>query len=175
MLVYKDLFTGDEVCSDAYAHLNPFNNPEFINVAFEVKASKVAKGNEDYGIACNEDEEGGSGPVAADPGVEMVIDIVDAFRLQETPFTKAEYTSYIKKYIKRVTTHLEQNAPDRVASFKEDIQKFVKHVLANFADFEFYVGESLDLEAGLIYGYYNGEELAPRLVYIKEALTEERY
>lgn len=113
--------------------------------------------------------------MAADPGVEMVIDIVDAFRLQETPFTKAEYTSYIKKYIKRVTTHLEQNAPDRVASFKEDIQKFVKHVLANFADFEFYVGESLDLEAGLIYGYYNGEELAPRLVYIKEALTEERY
>ncbi|EDO06834.1 uncharacterized protein BBOV_IV004730 [Babesia bovis T2Bo] len=175
MLVYKDLFTGDEVCSDAYTHLNPFDNPEFASVAFEVKSSKVAKGNEDYGIACNDDEEGGGSSVAADPTVEMVIDIVDAFRLQETPFTKAEYTGYIKKYIKRVTAHLEENAPDKVTSFKDDIQKFVKHVLGNFSDFEFYIGESLDLEAGLIYAYYNGEELAPRLVYIKEALTEERY
>ncbi|GIX66225.1 histamine-releasing factor [Babesia caballi] len=175
MLVYKDLFTGDEVCSDAYNHLNPFDNAELANVAFEVKSAKVAKGNEDYGIACNDDEEGGSSGPAADPGVEMVIDVVDAFRLQETPFTKAEYTSYIKKYIKRVATHLEENAPDRVAAFKEDIQKFVKHVLGNFGDFEFYIGESLDLEAGLVYAYYNGEEVAPRLVYIKEALVEERY
>ncbi|GBE59754.1 translationally-controlled tumor protein [Babesia ovata] len=175
MLVYKDLFTGDEVCSDAYAHLNPFDNADFANVAFEVKSSKVAKGNEDYGIACNEDEEGGSSGPSADPGVEMVIDIVDAFRLQETPFTKAEYTSYIKKYIKRVATHLEENQPDRVAAFKTDIQNFVKHVLSNFSDFEFYIGESLDLEAGLVYAYYNGEEVAPRLVYIKDALTEERY
>ncbi|KAK1442123.1 hypothetical protein BgAZ_401530 [Babesia gibsoni] len=175
MLVYKDLFTGDEVCSDAYAHLDPFDKAEFAEVAFEVKASKVAKGNEDYGIACNDDEEGGGAPAAVDPSVEMVIDIVDAFRLQETPFTKAEYTGYIKKYIKRVTAHLEEHNADRVARFKEDIQKFVKHVLANFGDFEFYIGESLDLESGLVYAYYNGEEVAPRLVYLKDCLTEERY
>ncbi|AFZ80331.1 translationally controlled tumor protein, putative [Theileria equi strain WA] len=174
MLVYTDLYSGDELCSDAYAHLAPFEQEELSSVAFEVKTSKVAKGNEDYGIACNDDEEGGSG-VPADPNVEMVIDVVDAFRLQEIPMTKAEYTGYIKKYIKKLTATLEENGSDRVAVFKEGVSAFVKHVLANFGDFEFYIGESLDLEAGVVYAYYKGEEVSPRLVFLKDGLKEDRY
>ncbi|KAK2197249.1 bifunctional Translationally controlled tumor protein (TCTP) domain/Translationally controlled tumor protein/Mss4-like superfamily/Mss4-translationally controlled tumor-associated TCTP [Babesia duncani] len=173
MLVYKDLYSGDELCSDAYEQLPPFENAELSGVAFEVKSSKVAKGNEDYGIACNDED--GEGEGAVDAGVEMVIDIVEAFRLSSTSMTKAEYTAYIKKYMKRVATSLSSSNPDRVDKFKEDIQKFVKHVLSNFDDFEFYLGESFDLEAGLVYAYYKGEEISPRLIYLKDGLVEERY
>ncbi|UKK00197.1 hypothetical protein MACK_000267 [Theileria orientalis] len=173
MKVYKDLYSEDEVCSDAYDHLDPFENSELASVAFEVKTSKVAKGEEDFGIGYN-DEEGGEGG-QPDPNVEMVIDIVDKFGLQSLQLTKKDYTSYIKKYIQRLAATLQEKNPDRVDAFKSGVSEFVKYVLGHFDDFEFYVGESLDYEAGLVYAYYKGEEVSPRLVFLKDGLIEERY
>ncbi|UKJ87786.1 hypothetical protein MACJ_000226 [Theileria orientalis] len=173
MKVYKDLYSEDEVCSDAYDHLDPFENSELASVAFEVKTSKVAKGEEDFGIGYN-DEEGGEA-AQPDPNVEMVVDIVDKFGLQSLQLTKKDYTSYIKKYIQRLAGTLQDKNPDRVEAFKSGVSEFVKYVLAHFDDFEFYVGESLDYEAGLVYAYYKGEEVSPRLVFLKDGLIEERY
>ncbi|XP_954451.1 p23 (translationally controlled tumor protein homolog), putative [Theileria annulata] len=173
MKVYRDLYSNDEVCSDAYDHLDPFDNPDLSSVAFEVKTSKVAKGEEDYGIGYN-DEEGGD-QMNVDPNVEVVVDVVDKFALQSLPLTKKDYSSYIKKYIQRLVATLQEKNPERVEPFKTSVSEFVKHVLANFDDFEFYVGESLDYEAGLVYGYYKGEEVSPRLVFLKDGLVEERY
>ncbi|CRH00559.1 histamine-releasing factor, putative [Plasmodium relictum] len=171
MKVYKDVFTNDEVCSDSYIQEDPFGISEFRNIAFEVKSNKRIKGNEDYGIADNSEEaqEG----MGAD--VEHVIDIVDSFQLTSTSFSKKEYSTYIKNYMQKVVKYLEEKKPDRVEVFKTQAQPFIKHILTNFSDFEFYMGESLDMEAGLIYSYYKGEELTPRFVYISDGLYEEKY
>ncbi|CAD51474.1 hypothetical protein PFAG_00963 [Plasmodium falciparum Santa Lucia] len=171
MKVFKDVFTNDEVCSDSYVQQDPFEVPEFREIAFEVKSNKRIKGNEDYGIADNsEDAVEGMG---AD--VEHVIDIVDSFQLTSTAFSKKEYSAYIKNYMQKVAKYLEEKKPDRVEIFKTKAQPFIKHILTNFDDFEFYMGESLDMEAGIIYSYYKGEEITPRFVYISDGLFEEKY
>ncbi|CAD2094841.1 translationally-controlled tumor protein homolog, putative [Plasmodium vinckei brucechwatti] len=171
MKVYKDIFTNDEVCSDSYNQEDPFGNAEFREIAFEVKSNKRIKGNDDYGIADNsEDAVEGMG---AD--VEHVIDIVDSFQLTSTSLSKKEYSAYIKNFMQRILKHLEEKKPDRVDIFKTKAQPLIKHILTNFDDFEFYMGESLDMEAGLIYSYYKGEEITPRFVYISDGLFEEKY
>ena len=54
-------------------------------------------------------------------------------------------------------------------------QAFVKEVLLkNFKDLSFYSGESYDTEAGLIYGFYHGEDVAPTFYYFKDGLDEEK-
>ncbi|KAI4839712.1 translationally-controlled tumor-like protein [Plasmodium brasilianum] len=171
MKVYKDVFTNDEVCSDSYVQEDPFGVAEFRDIAFEVKSNKRVKGNEDYGIADNSEE--AADGMGAD--VEQVIDIVDSFQLTSTSLSKKEFSVYIKNYMQKILKYLEEKKPDRAEVFKTKAQPFIKHILTNFDDFEFYMGESLDMEAGLTYSYYKGEEITPRFVYISDGLYEEKY
>ncbi|GAW81447.1 translationally controlled tumor protein [Plasmodium gonderi] len=171
MKVYKDVFTNDEVCSDSYNQEHPFGNADFGEIAFEVKSNKRIKGNDDYGIADNSEE--AVDGMGAD--VEQVIDIVDSFQLTSTSLSKKEYSVYIKNYMQKILKYLEEKKADRVEIFKSKAQPLIKHILTNFDDFEFYMGESLDMDAGLIYSYYKGEEVTPRFVYITDGLYEEKY
>ncbi|CBZ56251.1 Translationally-controlled tumor protein,related [Neospora caninum Liverpool] len=171
MKVFKDVFTGDELCSDSYAQLAPMEDADLSEVAFEVATKRVVKGAEDYGIADNSEEDGGG----VDSATETVIDVVDAFRLQETPFSKKEFGTYIKGYMQRVKTHLEKTQPDRVDKFMSGGQALVKKILGQFDDFQFFLGESADCEAGVVFAYYKDGEEAPRLIYIRDGLKEEKY
>lgn len=175
MKVYKDVFTNDELCSDSYAQEDPFGNPDFRSVAFEVKSSKRVKGAEDYGIADNSEENPEGGMMNDGTDVEQVIDIVDSFQLKPTSLTKKEYSAYIKNYMQKVVKYLEEKKPERVETFKSNAQPLIKHILSNFDDFEFYLGESFDTDAALVHSYYKGEEIAPRFVYILDGLYEEKY
>lgn len=171
MLVYKCLFSGDEVCSDSYKQLPPFDDESLSDVGFEVLSKKIVKGNEDFGIADNSEEgEGG-----ADPSAETVIDIVDTFRLVETGFGKKDFGVYIKTYMQRVKTHLEEKNPSRVEKFMSGAQTVVKKILASFDDFQFFLGESMDAEAACVFAYYKDGEETPRFVYLKDCLKEEKY
>ncbi|EEA07292.1 translationally-controlled tumor protein, putative [Cryptosporidium muris RN66] len=172
MKVYKCVFTGDEVISDSYKQLAPFGRDEFMDIAFEVESKRILKGSEDYGISHNtEDGEVEIGTTDA----ETVNDIIDAFKLESTPFSKKEYMLYIKGYVSRLKGYLEQNNPDRVEKFMQNTQAFVKVLLERFNDLEFYLGPSLDCEGIIIYGYYNDGDLAPRFIYFRDSLKEERY
>lgn len=170
MKVYKCLFTQEELISDSYKQDSAFDNADFDDVAFEVKSSRVKKGGEDYGIS-NNDDDGGD---LAD-AVETVVDVSDSFQLQETTFTKKDFQAYIKAYLGRVKKHLEEKNPDRVAPFMEGAQKVVKRILSDFDEFQFYLGPQMDTEAACVYAYYKGEEEAPRFVYLKDAMIEERF
>lgn len=46
--------------------------------------------------------------------------------------------------MKAIKGHLEKNNPERVAAFEKGAQTFAKKVVANFKDYEFYTGESMD-------------------------------
>lgn len=67
---------------------------------------------------------------------EKVLDLVDAFRYTETAFSKSDYTTYIKNYMKKVKAYLEKENPDRVAPFMAGAKDMVGWVIKNFADFQ---------------------------------------
>eukprot|EP00386_Alphamonas_edax_P012901 GDKI01040028.1.p2 GENE.GDKI01040028.1~~GDKI01040028.1.p2 ORF type:complete len:177 (+),score=87.05 GDKI01040028.1:36-566(+) len=176
MKVFKDAFTGDELMSDSYKHQAPFGDDAFADVAFEVTGKFVVKGAEDFGISANVDEDAAEG-ATADGGadVQKVIDIVDGFKYVETGFTKAEFGTYIKGYMVRVKKYLEEKKPDRVDAFMKGAQTLVKKILSQYSDFQFFMGESMDAEAGLVYAYYPEDAESPNFIYFKDGLKEEKY
>ena len=69
MKVFKDVISGDELCSDSYPHQLIFND-----ACLEVKARYVKKGNENIAIASDDVFED-------DDNAVTVVDIVDSFQL----------------------------------------------------------------------------------------------
>lgn len=175
MRVYKDIFNGDELISDSYAQETPFGDQDLVDVAFEVRGKRVAKGAEDYGICDNDEDTLAAGGVSAAANVEMVVDIIDGFRYSETSYSKKDFGAYIKGYMQRVKKHLEQNNPSRVDKFIDGAQKLVKQIVARFDDCAFFLGEQLDSEAAVVCAYYVDGEDAPRFIYIRDGLKEEKY
>jgi hypothetical protein len=170
MLVYKDAFTGDEVCSDAMKNLHEEEN----GLLLVCDSYNISKGGEDYGIEVNndEDEEGGGG---ADNAVEQVNIVVESFGLQPFPISKKDFQVTIKRYSKRVKEYLEKNQPDRVEKFMEGMKSWLPKMLKEFDDYEFYMSKSCDPDAGLIMSKYQGEAVYPTFYYIKDGLVEEKF
>jgi hypothetical protein len=56
------------------------------------------------------------------------------------------YLTYLKGYMKAVKTKLQETNPDRVPVFEKNAATFAKNIIANFKDYEFYVGESMNPE-----------------------------
>jgi len=177
MKVYQDAFTQDELISDSYAQLAPFGDDSLLDVAFEVRSKKIPKGDENFGIAHNldEDAEGEAGEGGDGNPVETVIDVVDKFRYQSTSFGKADFLAYIKAYSVRVKKHLADTNPDRVSNFQDGMKVLAQKMVAIIGDADFYFAESMDADAQLVYSYYKDEEEAPRFIYIKDGLKEVRY
>lgn len=73
---------------------------------------------------------------AVEDKAEKVLDLVDAFRYTETSYSKADYTTYIKNYMKKVKAYLEKEKPDRVAGFMAGAKDMVGWVLKNFDNFQ---------------------------------------
>lgn len=77
-------------------------------------------------------------------GAVTVNNVVYSFRLSPTSFDKKSYMTYIKGYMKAIKASLAEKNPDRVPEFESKASGFVKKILGNFADYEFYVGESMN-------------------------------
>lgn len=84
--VYVDVFSGEEIISDSFNIVELFDG-----AGGEVKSKLVVKGGVDVDIGCGnafggkneEDEEEGAGG-NENPNVEKVVDLIDAFKYQET-------------------------------------------------------------------------------------------
>lgn len=46
--------------------------------------------------------------------------------------------------MKAIKSKLQESNPDRVAAFEKGAQDFAKKIVANFKDYEFYIGESMN-------------------------------
>ncbi len=101
-------------------------------------------------------------------------DIVDAFNLSETGFTKKDYMTYLKGYLKAIRTKLEEKNPSRIPEFEANSQIYAKKILSNFDNFRFYQGENMDPEAMvcLLGTRENGNEY---MVYWKDGLRSCKY
>ncbi|KCV69978.1 hypothetical protein H696_03443 [Fonticula alba] len=167
MIIYTDVLgCGDELVSDVYEF-------ELIDdVAMEVPARMITiSESDDFDIGANpsaEGEDADDGAVPAD--AQVVNEIVHAFHLVETSFDKKSYMIYIKEYMKNIVEHLKKNDPERVTAFQKGAQSYVKKVLGQFNEYQFFTGESMEAEGMVVLCYWKGE--TPVMVYFKDGLRQ---
>ncbi|KAG4098658.1 translationally controlled tumor protein [Neocallimastix lanati (nom. inval.)] len=169
MILYRDVISGDEIVSDAYKITEIGNG-----IAIEVDCKMITvSGNDDYDIGANpsaEDEE--DGPIPED--AQVVNNVVYSFRLQETQFDKASYKVYMKGYMKSIRKYLQENNPERVPDFEKEAVILFKKILANFKDYEFYVGESMDPDGAVLLLNYREDGVTPYFTIFKDGLKIEK-
>ncbi|KAI0443398.1 Mss4-like protein [Xylaria telfairii] len=168
MLIYKDAITDskDELLSDSY------DIKEVDGVVYEADCAMIEIGavNVDTGAnaSAEEAEEG------LEDAAQKVNNIVHSFRLQPTSFDKAGYGAYLKGYMKKVLAHLKaKNAPEsEIDAFKKGAATFSKKVLGSFKDWEFYTGESMDVDGMVVLLNYREDGVTPYVVVWKHGVEE---
>jgi inhibitor of KinA sporulation pathway (predicted exonuclease) len=70
-------------------------------------------------------------------------DTVMNHHLQETSFTKA-YKKYIKGHMKSLKGKLEEQRPEREKPFLTGAAEQIKHILANFSNYQLSTGENMN-------------------------------
>ena len=165
MLIYTDIFNGDEMLSDS------FDVKEIVDGCILCATGKsMVVGGDTFDIGANPAE--GEENEVVDDSQETVINIVHVFKLTETFFDKKGYMGYIKSYMKKVKAYLEENAPDRVDAFMKGVQPFVKTVLGEFKEYQFFMGESMDPECNIVLLRYSEDGMTPMFYYFKDGLKE---
>jgi hypothetical protein len=76
MLVYKDLFTDDEIISDSYPQRPVLNGEDEVPGLFEVDSRIVAVGGDNIDIGCGSEFGGGDVDVAVDDSIEKENNII---------------------------------------------------------------------------------------------------
>merc|ERR1712191_2592 len=173
MIIYKDIFTGDEMFSDSY----PMKVVD--EVMYEVTGKYISVKHGDIQLA-------GSNPSAedaaeeTDEATESGCDIVMAHRLAES-FAfgdKKSYTQYLKDYVKRLQTKLVEDDPKfDLDSFKTNMNKVMKELIGRFKDLQFFTGENTDIDgmvAMMEYRMINGES-KPIMMFFKHGLLAEKF
>ena len=121
MLIYKDVFTGDELFSDTYKIV--LKDEVLYEVYGKYKTRKHGEVVLPGANASAEEADEGTEDAA-----ESGIDIVLNHRLVETGFPdKKAFTDYLKSYMKKVIKYLEENnKSSEIDGFKTNIQKVIQ-------------------------------------------------
>jgi hypothetical protein len=128
----------------------------------------------DIDIGANASAEGEDADAGVDETAVTVNNVVYSFRLSTTSFDKKSYMTYIKGYMKSLKTYLNENSPDRVAVFEKKVASFVKKILENFKDYEFYVGETMNPDGMVALLNYRDDGVTPYLTFFKDGLKAEK-
>merc|ERR1712142_1297586 len=124
MIIYKDIFSNDELASDTYK----CTIIDDVILEIECKMITCKPGAIDEALlGANASAEGG-GDEGGDEETITAPNLVLAHRLQTTGFDKKGWTVYIKDYMKRTLKKLEESKPDRAAAFKAGAQTAVKKI-----------------------------------------------
>ncbi|KAM0691053.1 hypothetical protein Q7P36_009824 [Cladosporium allicinum] len=169
MLVYKDVISGDELISDSY-------DLETVDgVIYEANGAKITIGGESFDTGANASAEGGDED-GGDEAKETKINIVHAFQLNETQFDKKAYLGHLKSYMKKVKESLAARgaSAEEIKEFETGAQKFAKKVVANFGDYEFLIGESMDPDGMVVLLNYREDGVTPYVSLWKHGLKEEK-
>nr|CCA28263.1 conserved hypothetical protein [Albugo laibachii Nc14] len=180
MLVWQDIFTDDEVVSDAnQIQLVKDVNGDEIPGMIMVQSRNVAKGSDSVDIGCG--DAFGSGDQEVDDSVETVNNISDdsiGFGYTEISFaSKTELKNYLKSYFRKIMKHLKTSevTDEKLDSFKKEAQEIVKFLVAKYDDLQYYMFRSCDTEAGLSFSYYPDGATTPVFMYIKWGLKEVKF
>lgn len=72
--------------------------------------------------------------------------------------------------MKAIKGYLAEHNPERVEAFEKGAQAFAKKLVANFKDYEFYTGESMDPDGMVALLNYRGDGTTPYLIFWKDGL-----
>ncbi|PTD02637.1 Translationally-controlled tumor protein [Fusarium culmorum] len=87
--------------------------------------------------------------------------VIYSFRLQPTTYDKKSYVSYVKHYLKVVKHRLQENGKGA-------------EILPNFDDWEFYTGESMDVDGMIAIMGYREDGTTPYFMFWKDGFEEMR-
>ncbi|KAH7128367.1 microtubule/calcium-binding protein [Dendryphion nanum] len=166
MIIYKDLITGDEIISDSY------NLKTIDDIAYEADCKKITIGNDNIDIGANPSAE--EADEGTDDNAQTVIDVVHSFRLNETSFDKKSYLTHLKSYMKKVKEGLTEKgaSEDEIKAFEKGAAAFAKKIVANFKDYEFLIGESMDPDGMVVLLNYREDGVTPFVTVWKHGLSE---
>ncbi|KAJ4398888.1 hypothetical protein N0V91_009842 [Didymella pomorum] len=166
MIIFKDILTDDEIISDSY------DLKEIDGVVYEADCKKITIGGETFDTGANasaeEQEEG------ADDQAETKIDVVYSFRLNETGFDKKGYLTYLKGYMKAVKGKLQEKgaSAEEITAFEKGAASYAKKIVANFKDYEFLTGESMNPDGMIVLLNYREDGVTPYVTVWKHGLIE---
>ena len=171
MLIYKDIISGDELFSDTY----PISLVD--DVMYRVVGKYVTEKAGDYDAAIGANPSAEEACEGVDDGSIYGINVVVANRLLPTPIDKKSYMTYIKAYMAKIKSKLEEDNPDRAKVFVEKIPPQVKKIISEFKEYEFFTGETMNPEGMIVLLKYEdnaeGNE-EPILYFFKDGLDEEK-
>jgi len=166
MIIYKDIFTQDELFSDTYPMELLFD------CLYKVQGKHITISGDvdDSLIGGNASAEGGDEGVEANSisGVNVVL----ANRLVKTEMDKKGYRVHIKEYMKRVKDHLEKQESTETETFLKNASEAVKSILGEFKEYDFYIGESMNADGMVV--LLKWDEETPYVYYFKHGLDAEK-
>jgi len=109
---------------------------------------------------------------ALEEGATQVNNVAHSFRLQPTSFDKKSFLTYLKGYMKAVKAKLADSNPGRVDAFEKGAQAYAKKIVANFKDYEFYTGESMNPDGMVALLNYRADGTTPYFTFWKDGLKE---
>jgi len=162
MLLYADIISGDEMFSSAY------KMTEVDDIVYEVECLKISiRPGADVDIGANPSAE--EQEEAVEDGATQEIDLVYHFRLQKTVFDKKAFLGHLKGYMKAISN---QVSPERKAGFQSKAQDYAKKIMANFADYDMYIGQSMDVDGMVALLNYREDGITPYFTFWKDGLKE---
>uniref|UniRef100_A0A5F9D0P4 Translationally-controlled tumor protein n=1 Tax=Oryctolagus cuniculus TaxID=9986 RepID=A0A5F9D0P4_RABIT len=155
MIIYRDLISHDEMFSDIYKIREIAGG-----LCLEVEGKMVSRteGNIE----------------GTESTVITGVDIVMNHHLQETSFTKEAYKKYIKDYMKSIKGKLEEQRPEGVKPFMTGAAEQIKHILANFKNYQFYIGENMNPDGMVALLDYREDGVTPFMIFFKDGLEMEK-
>ncbi|XP_018646338.1 Translationally-controlled tumor protein homolog (TCTP) (Histamine-releasing factor), putative [Schistosoma mansoni] len=170
MIVYKDMITEDEMFTDSHC---PRVVADFF---YEVDSrfTTVSSNVDGRLIGANPSGEGGEDENVDDTS-KRVIDLVHANGFISVPFDQKSYKAHLNLYLKTIIERLQKTDPDKVPLLKSQVNKYMKNVLDNFDQYEFYMGPSSNPDAMIVLMNFREDGMTPYFVFFKDGLTQEKY
>jgi hypothetical protein len=162
------LFLGDEIFSDSYK----IKLVDDLYYEVEGKNTTQVTSVDESKLGANPSAEEG-GEATEDSSVSGC-DIVLGHRLQETSFSKKDYATYIKAYVKKLKEKVDQENPERGEFMKAKLPALVKKITGNIDKYRFFTGESMDAEGLVVLMDYRDDEVTPFLIVLKDGVFEEK-
>jgi hypothetical protein len=172
MIIYKDLVSGDEMFSDTYKIEKTHDG-----VILKVTGKHTTRSTDvdPSLLGANPSAEGGEEDLES--ASETGIDVILSHRLVETQFDKKSYQRYIKDYMKSLKERLENDgvSKEEVATFVKGATQFVKEVLTDFKEYQFFLGESMNADGQVVLvRWTDDKDSHPFLYFFRHGLDEEK-
>jgi len=179
MLIYKDIFSGDELCSDSF----PMKLVD--GVIYEFTGKFVTRKDDNLVLSganpsTEESDEGAGGEEFVAKGIDIVLNhgLMD---MTEVYSDSGEFKEWVKEYLKKLVDRLKADGKPEmeVADFKKQMQPWVGGLMKKdrFKELQFFAGSgdnAADGQLGIMeWRDVNGSQV-PVMMLVKAGLEEEK-